>query len=174
MNMKISLLGYMGSGKTTVGEKLAEALQLEFIDLDQKIETNQNKSIVKIFTELGQIKFRKIEKQSLTEILERSNNFVLATGGGTPAYYNNIEQLNQHTDSIYLRTPIPELLQRLSQEKTNRPLLAHLNEEQLSEFVAKHLFERREFYEKAKNTVDTKNKSIQEITDEIIRLLLPT
>jgi len=84
--MKISLLGYMGSGKTTVGEKLAEALQLEFIDLDQKIETNQNKSIVKIFTELGQIKFRKIEKQSLTEILERSNNFVLATGGGTPAY----------------------------------------------------------------------------------------
>lgn len=171
--MKISLLGYMGSGKTTIGRQLAASLQLNFLDLDELIEQNQGKSIHRIFTESGQIKFRKLEKQILDEVLTTEDDFVLALGGGTPAYFDNMDFINQNTTSVYLRADMGSLLERLKEEKDKRPLLSHLDPDELPEFLAKHLFERRNFYERADFVVDIKNKTISEITAQIILHLHP-
>lgn len=165
--MEISLMGYMGSGKSTIGAKLADKLKLEFIDLDNVIEQNQEKTIADIFSEQGQIKFRKLEQLHLNQILEQKDNFVLALGGGTPAYYDNLEKINKYTQSIFLRANLSTLLNRLENQKDNRPLLSHLDPDELPEFLAKHLFERRDFYEKAKIVIDTEKKNIEELIDEI-------
>lgn len=169
--MKISLLGYMGSGKSTIGQLISDSLQLNFLDLDELIEENQKKSIHQIFTESGQIKFRKLEKQILDEVLATQDNFVLALGGGTPAYYDNMDFITKHTQSIYLRADIGSLLERLKNQRNNRPLLSHLDPDELPEFLGKHLFERRVFYERADFVVDIKNKTVEQITEEIINLL---
>jgi len=169
--MIISLMGYMGSGKSAAAGRLAQDLQIRFIDLDDAIEENQNKSVSEIFSESGPIGFRKIEKEVLGQILNLKNDFVLALGGGTPAYYDNFEQIKMHSQTIYLRTKISTLVKRLENLKESRPLLSHLNSDELPEFIAKHLFERKIFYEAADFTVDTDGKTIQEISAEITRLL---
>lgn len=171
--MKISLLGYMGSGKTTIGTELAAELNMEFIDLDVYLESQHDKSISDIFKSEGEIKFRKFEREALEEVLERNENIVLSLGGGTPAYYNNMELVNQHAFSIYLRLTPKELISRLTHEKSVRPLIAHLSEAEMPEFIAKHLFERRPFYEEAKFKIDVKEKSPFDIVGEIKSLLAP-
>lgn len=161
----------MGSGKTTIGRKLANTLSLNFFDLDEMIEINQNKSIAGIFSEMGQIKFRKLEKQILDEFINKEDNFVLALGGGTPAYYDNLEIINQYSVSVYLRVDLNVLMNRLRSQKENRPLISHLDPDELPEFLAKHLFERRSFYEKSQIKIDVKEKTENELVAEIIRLL---
>lgn len=169
--MIISLMGYMGSGKSAAANRLAQDLGIRFIDLDDAIEENQKKSISEIFLESGPIRFRKIEKEVLTQILNSDHDFVLALGGGTPAYYDNLDLIKKHSRTVYLRTKISTLIERLESQKESRPLLSHLNMDEMPEFIAKHLFERRNFYEAADFTVDTDNKTIQEISAEIIHLL---
>jgi len=169
--MIISLMGYMGSGKSAAASRLAQDLSVRFIDLDNAIEGNQKKSISEIFLESGPIRFRKIEKEVLIQILNSGNDFVLALGGGTPAYYDNFELIRKHSQTVYLRTKISTLAKRLESQKESRPLLSHLNSDELPEFVAKHLFERKIFYEAADFTVDTDDKTILEISAEITRLL---
>ncbi|HLV23964.1 MAG TPA: shikimate kinase [Moheibacter sp.] len=165
--MKISLLGYMGSGKTTIGKQLSASLNMKFIDLDSFLEFKCKKSIATIFQTEGEIKFRKYEHDALKETLNSNENFVLALGGGTPAYYHNMEWVNQYTHSIYLRMTPKELIERLRNEKNSRPMISHLTETDFPEFIAKHLFERRNFYEQAKQKIDLKDKSVKEIVEEI-------
>lgn len=169
--MQISLIGYMGSGKSTIGKRLSQILQIKFLDLDELIESHTQKSISELFSELGEIKFRKIERELLLSILQSEIHFVLAVGGGTPVYYDNIVQMNQHTKSIYLRSNPKYLAERLINEKSARPLITHINDEDLTEFIAKHLFERRSYYEEANYKIDITLKGVDEITDEIIHLL---
>jgi len=169
--MKISILGYMGSGKSTIGKNLAQKLNLNFIDLDQYIEHENNETISGIFAQYGEIKFRKMERESLAGVLNSDFDLVIASGGGTPAYYDNMELINEKSISIYLRLSIKEIVNRLTSEKYKRPLIAHLNNEQLPEFIAKHLFERRNFYEQADLTIEVNNRSIEEIVTEIIQNL---
>lgn len=169
--MKISLIGYMGSGKSTVAAALAEKLSIPFIDLDRQIEIATSKTISDLFKEGGEIKFRKTEKEVLTNVLNSDAEFVLATGGGTPVYFDNMDLINEYTTSVYLRAKPQELSERLLPEKSVRPLIAHLPDESMPEFVAKHLFERRNFYEQSHLTIDIGSKSAEEITEEIIRLL---
>ncbi len=88
--MKIVLIGYMGSGKSSVGKKLAEVLGISFMDLDDEIEKREHISIQKIFSKKGEIYFRKIEKEVLQTILIKRDSFVLATGGGTPCYADSM------------------------------------------------------------------------------------
>ena len=168
--MKISLVGYMGSGKTTIGKDLSEKLHLNFKDLDLLIEESTQKSISALFKELGEIKFRKLERKILLSQLESDSDFVLALGGGTPVYYDNMKQINDYTTCVYLRANPKFLAERLIHEKPIRPLIAHLADEDLREFVAKHLFERRNFYEEANYVIDIHLKSPQEITNEIMHL----
>jgi shikimate kinase len=169
--MKISLIGYMGSGKSTIGRSLAKKLRLNFIDLDQKIEETENKKISEIFNEKGEIYFRKIENQILKELLLSNESFVLALGGGTPVFYNSMELVNQFSESFYLRLTPNELKNRLSKEKGKRPLIAHLNDDDLEEFIAKHLFERNPFYSEAKHQLAIKEKSIDEVVTSIFQIL---
>lgn len=166
--MKISILGYMGSGKSTIGKDLAFQLGLDFIDLDAFIETKESKSIIELFSSLGEIKFRKIEHEALSEILNSKKNIILAVGGGTPVYYNNMEIINNESTSIYLRLTPNELSNRLQKEKEKRPLISHIKNEDLPEFVAKHLFERRNFYEQADIVIDVRDKSTTALVQEII------
>lgn len=169
--MKISLIGYMGSGKSFIGKTLASKLNMNFIDLDREIEDSAGIMISELFRQQGEIKFRKLEHELLLKNLESEKSFIMALGGGAPAYYDNMKQVNNHSFSFYLRANPKSLAERLVGEKSNRPLIAHLSDEELPEFIAKHLFERRNFYEKAKFTIDVNSKSPNEISEEIIHRL---
>ena len=170
--MKIVLLGYMASGKSTIGREISKKLDMKFIDLDDYITKREKTSISEIFKVKGEIYFRRIESSYLSEILNSKDSFILSLGGGTPCYSNNMELiLNSEASSIYIKAGIKTLVSRLTAEKNRRPLVAELEDDKLVEFVAKHLFERRFFYEQASMTVNTEDKSTEEITTEI-RILL--
>lgn len=170
--MKVVLLGYMASGKSTIGKKLAKTFSLPFIDLDDYIVSKENKTISKIFAENGEIYFRKIESIYLQEILNGKGNFVLSLGGGTPCYANNMNLINtSDAISIYLHTGIQLLSERLIAKKSERPLVANLEDDSIYEFVGKHLFERGFFYEQAKYIVRTDGKKMKEVLTEIEMLL---
>ncbi len=164
----------MGSGKSTVGKLLAEEKAIPFIDLDEYIESQIGKSISKIFEEDGEIFFRLKEHEYLKELLNKADNFVLSLGGGTPCYAGNMDVINtsENVVSIYLRTSIQTISERLKNEKNSRPLLANLNDEELHEFIAKHLFERSFFYEQANHKITTSDKTVVEIVSTIKAILL--
>ena len=165
--MKISLIGYMGSGKSATAKQLSSLLELPYIDLDHAISASEKLEIPQIFHNKGEIYFRKKENQILSEILADNSSFILATGGGTPCYFNNIDVLNQHSITVYLSHNPLDLAARLSKDKTQRPLISHIPEEDLPEFIAKHLFERNQFYQKAQIIINAANKTPQQIADEI-------
>ncbi|NVK53449.1 MAG: shikimate kinase [Flavobacteriaceae bacterium] len=170
--MEIVLLGYMGSGKSTIGKYLAKKLDLQFVDLDEYIEAKENQSISNIFKEKGEIYFRFQEATYLKEFITINFNYVLALGGGTPCYADNTNSLkNSKAISFYLKATIPTLLQRLENEKENRPLIVDLKPEELTEFIGKHLFERAPFYEQATSKISIDNKNPEEICLDIITQL---
>ncbi|MDR1877610.1 MAG: shikimate kinase [Flavobacteriaceae bacterium] len=168
--MIISLTGYMGSGKTTVGKLLAKYLNFVFIDLDDYIISNEKRSITELFSGKGEIYFRKVENSCLREILNK-DNIVLSLGGGTPVYHDNMDLINDKSISFYLKMNPLELAKRLIPEKEHRPLISHLNDENIEEFIAKHLFERSPYYEKAKYKININHRSVEETCNEIIALL---
>jgi shikimate kinase len=171
--MKIILLGYMGSGKTTIGIQLARKLFLNFTDLDDFIEEKEQQSIKEIFKQKGEIYFRKIEHKYLKQFINENESYVLSLGGGTPCYAGNLDLIlkDKKSSSFYLRGSIPTLFKRLSENKFKRPLISDLSDDQLTEYIAKHLFERSLFYDKATHKISIDNKEIQEIVTEI-RILL--
>jgi shikimate kinase len=168
--MKISLIGYMGAGKTTVGKLLAEQLHLQFIDLDQEIEKESGYTISETVFNKGELFFRRKEREKLLAILEK-DDFVLSVGGGTPCYYDNAELLNNNSLSVYLKYSVPELFKRLDGKQKDRPLIAHLDEKGLQEFIGKHLFERAEYYEKATLDVVGGDLSAEDICKNIVKLI---
>ncbi|CAM3517649.1 shikimate kinase [Aequorivita lipolytica] len=173
--MKIVLVGYMGSGKSSVGKKLSKVLKLPFKDLDSEIEKIEEISISKIFSEKGEIYFRKVENRVLKKLLSESKHFILATGGGTPCYGDSMEFITAHKDvvSIYLKTSLEVLVTRLKSEKNQRPLLAHLNnEEEIEDFIRKHLFERAFYYNQANVVVENSSEDIAETVEKVILKLL--
>ena len=171
--MKIILLGYMGSGKTTIGFQLAKKLYLDFTDLDEYIEKKEGKTISDIFADKGEIYFRKIEHTYLKQFISENNSYVLSLGGGTPCYSGNIDIIIHQTQiqTIYLQASIATIYERLYENSSKRPLLATLTKEGLTEYIAKHLFERGIYYEKAKYRISINSKSIEAIVAEI-RILL--
>ena len=171
--MKIILLGYMGSGKTTIGIQLAKKLYLNFTDLDEFIEEKEQKTIKEIFKQKVEIYFRKIEHKYLKQFINENKSYVLSLGGGTPCYAGNIDLILNDEDSFsfYLRGSIPTLFKRLSENKFKRPLINDLSDNQLTEYIAKHLFERSLFYDKATYKIAIDDKEVQEIVTEI-RILL--
>ena len=161
-------MGYMGSGKTLVSKELSVLNNFKIFDLDTEISKQNNRSITEIFKEKGEIFFRKTEKEVLEKILSTEKNIILSLGGGTPCYYNNIDSINEKTISVFLKTNVKTLAQRLSSEKDKRPLIQNISNEDLPEFIAKHLFERNPFYNQAKITINTDNLSTKEIAEEIL------
>ncbi len=166
--MIIVLIGYMGSGKSVVGKLLADTLELPFIDLDEYLESELQESISEIFSKKGEIYFRKKEHEYLQKVVHDNESLVLATGGGTPCYSGNMEFLLEKTSLVfYLQVSVPELANRLSKEKQHRPIISHISDETLPEYIAKHLFERNPFYMKANKIILCDGKSIVEVATEI-------
>ena len=166
--MKVILLGYMGSGKSTVGRLLGEQLGIPFLDLDAVIEQQEATTIPQIFSEKGEIHFRKLEHNILLDLLASPDSFILALGGGTPCYSGNMSAILQVTPAVfYLKMNIPSLVIRLIPEKANRPLISHVPDEELPEFIGKHLFERSPFYEQAPFVLNANEKSAAELVKEI-------
>lgn len=169
---KIVLLGYMGSGKSTVGKMLATALNIPFRDLDEVIETSLNSTIPKIFEEQGEIFFRKKETEILEEILNTPRDMVIAAGGGTPCYGNNMDVMLTHANQVvYLQLSVPELVNRLESGRDHRPLISHLPKEALEEYVGKHLLERSPFYHHATIVIQSDGKTPEEIVEDILKEL---
>lgn len=169
--MKIVLLGYMASGKSVVGTILATKLGLQFIDLDVFIEKNEQLSVADIFSTKGEIYFRKKEGEYLHELLNLKKDCIISLGGGTPCYGNNMNLIKNNAASFYLKASITTLFERLKNETAQRPLVSAIGEENLKEYIAKHLFERIQFYEKSDYTISVDKKNIFVIIDEIIELL---
>jgi len=173
--MIIVLIGYMGSGKSTIGKELATLLNYRFLDLDDYISDRENTSIPNLFKKKGEIYFRKKETEYLDEILNSKENLILALGGGTPCYGKNMELLigNTRLKTFYLKLSIPFLAKRLFINKETRPLISHLKcEEDLLEFIGKHLFERTQYYTQAEYMVNTDEKTQQEVLETILTNLI--
>lgn len=172
--MNIVLLGYMGCGKSTVGRVLANNLEKDYLDLDAFIETKEGMSISEIFEQKGEIYFRKKEAEHLKSCLEIKKNTILSLGGGTPCFGNNIEYVKtaKNAVSIYLKTSLETLVERLIPEKAKRPLIAHLEtKDALDDFVRKHLFERSFYYNQAQYAISTDHKTAIQLAEEIQALL---
>lgn len=170
--MKIVLVGYMGSGKSTIGKLLAETCQLQFIDLDDHIAHKLKAPIADIFSDKGELFFRKSEHKFLKQLLKSDGDMVLATGGGTPCYSGNMDLMLQQADHIiYLNLTIPELIKRLYKEKEHRPLISHLDAQDMPDFIGKHLFERNPCYYRANHIISCDGKSGESIVSEIKKLI---
>jgi shikimate kinase len=169
---KIILVGYMAVGKTTIANLLAEKINFKVIDLDKLIEDKAGLSINEIFEQKGEIYFRKLEHELFKEVLLNEENLIISTGGGTPCYANNHLFLKgENVTSVYLKSSLSLILERLQTEKKARPLVAVKSDEELQEFVAKHLFERSYFYNQANFTISIDGKNQETIAEEIISLL---
>ena len=163
------LIGYMGSGKTTTGRRLAKKYNLNFIDLDSYIERRYLKTISQLFQEKGEDGFRKIEHALLQEVAE-FENIIISTGGGTACFYDNLELMNQKGETVYLKASAAELASYLSSPLAkNRPLLSGKNEDELLNFITETLEKREPFYSKAKHTINARDMS-DELFDEMLLL----
>ena len=166
MNRPIFLVGFMGSGKTTWGKKIANALNIPFVDLDHEIVENIGMTIPEYFKLHGEDAFRTIENEYLKKQADRIA--IISTGGGTPCYFDNMEWINNNGLSLYLYHTPKSLWSRLSQSDVNkRPVLKGLSGDELFEFIDVKLNERSEFYEKA----HIKFEQIHTPLEEIILLI---
>jgi shikimate kinase len=169
--MQLVLLGYMGSGKSSVGKLLSETLHYDFADLDTCIESSEEAVISKVFKDKGEIYFRRKEAAVLKGLLSEKNKLVVATGGGTPCYGTVMDNLlaEENIVTIYLKYSLKTLTNRLFDERKDRPLIAHLDTENLmNDFIRKHLFERSFYYQKAAIILECDALSVKEIVEKII------
>ncbi|MSP84264.1 MAG: shikimate kinase [Flavobacteriaceae bacterium] len=169
---KIILLGYMGCGKSTIAKLLAAKVGLPYLDLDEIIEKKENSSLKNIFSEKGELYFRKLEHDILSDLIKNQDSFILSLGGGTPCYANNHELLKgENIFSIYLNGSVATLYNRLITANTERPLIANKSPEEMKEFIAKNLFDRSFYYNQAQHKINIDNKAVRSIVYEIETIL---
>jgi shikimate kinase len=159
---KIFLTGYMGSGKSSIGQLLASQLDYNFIDLDKFIEKEYKMTIPEIFSSKGEKEFRAMEHNCLKKVVEKENT-VVACGGGTPCYYGNMELMNNNGTTVYLKMSVDTLVNRLLHAKDKRPLILNKTEKELKEFVNRQLEKREDIYHKAQYIVKAKELNVQEL-----------
>lgn len=147
----IFLIGYMGSGKTTLGRALGRRLGLQFIDLDLYIESRYMRTISQLFAERGEDKFRSIEREMLHEVAEMED-VVVACGGGTPCYYDNIDYMNRCGTTVFLSASEDRLFARLSINRNKRPLIKDLDDQSIRIFIRENLALRMPHYSKASHS----------------------
>ena len=150
---RIIFIGYMGSGKTTVGKALSENMKIPFYDLDWYIESRMRHTIKEIFDERGEDGFRNVEHNMLHEVAE-FENVIISCGGGTPCFYDNMEYLNMQGETIYLKASPEVLYEHLKMGKTVRPLLLNKTPDEVKVFIKEQLSLREKFYFKAKHVID--------------------
>lgn len=147
MKKHIALTGFMGSGKTTLGKIIAEQSQHPFIDLDEYIEKQEQKTIDDIFKEFGEYHFRLLEKKHIEIIFQKQEQNIVALGGGTVCFFDNLHYIKKNAWLIVLMPPTDLLLERLWKEKNNRPLIKNIKEKnELKKFIEDKLNERMPYY----------------------------
>lgn len=165
----VFIVGFMSAGKTSTGKRLANALKLEFIDLDWEIEKRIKKSISELVLKEGIEEFRTIEHDVLISL--NFEDKLVATGGGTPCFYDNMEYMNSLGTTVFFDVNEEILFSRLrSQEHRDRPLIANLSGEELRDFIKKSLAQRRSFYEQANLIFNPVKMSIEEMAKAILAL----
>ncbi len=171
---RIILIGYMGSGKTTVGKALSKETGMMFYDLDWYIESRMRKTVAQIFAEKGEEGFRKIEHNMLHEVAE-FENVIISCGGGTPCFFDNIDYINQQGEVVYLKATPEVLYRHLLMGKVERPLIKNKTPEELIVYITEQVAKREEFYNKAKYTLDVSlmdnYEKIQLSVDQLRQLL---
>ena len=167
---RIYLVGFMGSGKTHLGSALAKALEYDFIDLDQWIESKHGKTITEIFSTEGETAFREKETQALLEIRQlhpEAGGLVLATGGGAPCFNGNMNLMNETGMTIWLHPSVDTLMARLEKEKSHRPLLAGLSPEVMRTFIELKLKDRTPFYHQASLIITDDQPDVEGLIKQI-------
>ncbi|HOU99064.1 MAG TPA: shikimate kinase [Bacteroidales bacterium] len=155
--MRYFLIGFMGSGKSTIGNQLARYLNIDFFDLDKYIEKNTRSSIQTIFETEGEEVFRKYESKYLKQIIAASSQSVISTGGGTPCYYDNLQVMQQNGIVIYLKQNTNTLAKRILTSKTKRPLIKNMGEKELLQWIEDKLAERGIYYNQANLIIEAQN-----------------
>ena len=167
--MRLYLIGYMGSGKSTVGRKIARFAHLRFIDTDSEVEKLEGASVADVITYQGEEYFRQVERRVLEKSAEE-DNVVVSTGGGLPVWGDNMERLSQLGASVYLRRTAENIISRLSPYgREKRPKFRGLNDEQLLSFMKSHMAEREPISSKADFVIDCDTMSDSQIIDLIIK-----
>lgn len=156
--MRVYLVGFMSSGKTTLGFQLARQLKMRFLDLDQYITNTEGDSVQEIFDKFGEPYFRKKEQEALHATFKLPQT-VIATGGGTPVQYDNMDQMIKHGLTFYLKLPKEIIIHRIEKSARERPLVKNKTAEALDQFIETLFEKRKSFYEKAHFEVDASNKN---------------
>ena len=163
---RIYIVGYMGAGKTTAARRLANRLGWEVADTDALFEEKYKISVCDFFNKYDEPLYRKLESEVLKET-ENLKNTVISTGGGTACYFDNMDWMNQHGLTVFLRISEKAVVDRLLHAKRKRPLAIGKSEEELSEFVAQHYTSRLPFYEQAKITVKSEDLDLESLMEKI-------
>ncbi|MGM0503394.1 MAG: shikimate kinase [Bacteroidota bacterium] len=165
--MRIFLIGFMASGKSTIGKKLANKLNLPFVDLDSYIEEKWNTTIRILMYEKGENEFREIEKEALVEVVDKFNEAVISTGGGTPCYFDNMQTMQNNGMTIYIEVDVDTLVHRLIYSKKDRPLIWGKSKEDLTVYAEELLSKRKSYYEQAGYKVNGMNLNVNTLVDLI-------
>lgn len=165
--MRIFLIGFMASGKSTIGRKLAAKIDKPFVDLDDYIEDKHNSTIRFLMYDKGAEEFRKIEQQALNEVVDKYKNIVVSTGGGTPCFFDNMKIMNHSGMTIYLEVDVPTLVNRLMNSKKDRPLIWGKSKEDLTIYALDLMGRRRGYYEQAQYKINGKNLNISSLVEMI-------
>lgn len=165
--MRIFLVGYMGSGKSTFGSALADSLGIQWIDLDDEFESRYKIAIADFFVKYGESTFRELEHKLLSEISHRSD-IVVSTGGGAPCYFDNMKLMNQSGVTVYLSASPELLISRIENSARKRPVFQQMKGENFKENLTRHLESRKPFYSLATFTIDAANPDIEGIRTLIL------
>ena len=160
----------MGTGKSTVGKLLAQNLSWDSLDLDDVLVEKCQMPIADFFATQGEEAFRALERMALLEVLQSKRNLVLALGGGTPCYLDNMDYILKHTKSIWITSTALDMLERLKKQPQKRPLLQNMPSEQWLDFIEKKMLDRQKYYQKADFCVQN-NASKQDLVTEILQKL---
>ena len=151
--MRLYLIGYMGCGKSTIGRKIARFAHLDFVDTDSLIEQRENATVADVMTYHGEEYFRRLESRYLHEVCELYGDFILSCGGGTPCFNNNMDYMNSQGVTIFINPSIDTIVKRLIRGKWKRPLVAKLSDDEIRDYVEKHLAQRMPYYSQAQEQI---------------------
>lgn len=157
----------MGCGKTHWGKLLSEKLSIPFFDLDEKVIEHEGRSIAEIFEEQGEEYFRLLEKDVLHLLTENHETFVMATGGGTPCFYNSIDYLKKKGTTVWINCSVECLYKRLAEEKEQRPLVSRIPETELKSYIVRKYSNRRIFYQQAHVIINEEEIALDKLVNSI-------
>lgn len=162
------LIGYMGSGKTSLAKRVSKRSGLPWIDTDKEIEKQEGRTVAEIFIEKGEKHFRNLESQFI-QSLDASDSLIVATGGGLPCFNNNIELINELGKTFYLQLSAAKLTERLLESSSERPLLANKTAKEIKDFIEQSLNEREPHYLRSHHVLNA-NIPFDRLTEEVVKL----